>query len=607
MGKINNTNRYTFDVPSEKDFLVGTDGDGTNRKTRSYRIQDVIDLFPNQGVNQNNLGLLIGVGVIPDGSNIANVINSRPQFEVTERDITIFTCSKYVTIGEGFAGRPGTPVGMDIISYKYLLKLGKGWYGTSIDRPTITLDMFDLIEIFQSSITIPSTSDQLPVPYLIQNPDGLSALQAINTLGIYLVEAGKDVYFTITNVDGEGKEIVYRFVGATGVYGIGNTQVIATDLLTLGEMGIGSSNNIKVVKVNSNKAIGPSQTKASIVMALPTFTITENDLYVFGFREPVIVNGNQEILASSWLFKKGKGIYGVGSPLGILTDDDFELNFKEVLASFPIGNPVEYTNLDFYGNAGVDVITAINTSTDPIMILPATDNLLEKNRTVYKFIGAIGIYGLGNMQAVLGDLEELSPEVISIDTILDGDSTFTGDNIFEKVPQIEDNAVNPNDAVRFSQLEALLTDKADDNEVVLLQGAQTINDIKTFQNAPISQEDAVNADQLVRFGQIAKQKVFEVDLGTWDMDKDLTKNVVHSLDSNQWKTARVLAITVKNDDNDEYFNATNVISASFDNMYFKLLRELGDVFDNLNFDDTAGSYNRGWITFTYDLDAAPLP
>jgi hypothetical protein len=452
MAKINDTSRYTYDSPSEDDYLVGTDGDANTRKTRNYRIKDVMALFPASGVNQNNTVNYKRFGPIDIATNVADSVNAMQQFEVTETENVIFTCSKYFPrSGDGVQRIPGTPVDTDIYFYTYLFRLGKGFYGISVDTPTTPVALNDFIEIERVIATVASSTDQDPIIFTIPNATGLDKLNAINAGGTYVISSGKDVYFNVANVDGLGKNIIYRFVGVAGTYGVGGLQVLEADLITWHDSNTTSSatTNIKIVDVLP-MSLGAGQTKSGLINAMTPFTVSQNELYIFNFRTALVIGGRSYIFASSWFLKRGKGTYGATiNDTNVLRDSDLKLNFKEIVAASETTDDLVYYNLDAIDEN--NIVDAINVSPTAIVIDGVNFNVIEKDGVSYKFIGADGSYGEGLTQAVLADLEEIgdaanlisSDEDVIIASLMNRDNTFLQTNIFEKAVTIEDILILP--------------------------------------------------------------------------------------------------------------------------------------------------------------------
>lgn len=104
-------------------------------------------------------------------------------------------------------------------------------------------------------------------------------------------------------------------------------------------------------------------------------------------------------------------------------------------------------------------------------------------------------------------------------------------------------------------------------------------------------------------GTLLKTKVIEI--GDWDMDADDSVTVIHGISSAAIK-ARQITILILTDTSAFSVPLSNLISGgnvvqgvfTLNNSAVLLRRETGGDFDNINFDST--SFNRGWITITYE-------
>jgi hypothetical protein len=96
-----------------------------------------------------------------------------------------------------------------------------------------------------------------------------------------------------------------------------------------------------------------------------------------------------------------------------------------------------------------------------------------------------------------------------------------------------------------------------------------------------------------------------VNIGDWDMDTDGSKNVAHGL--SDFKKIRGIDVIIRNDsDTAPYHHLSNSPSAAIelwingiDNSNIGISRRASGNFDSTSYDST--SYNRGWITITYEL------
>lgn len=101
----------------------------------------------------------------------------------------------------------------------------------------------------------------------------------------------------------------------------------------------------------------------------------------------------------------------------------------------------------------------------------------------------------------------------------------------------------------------------------------------------------------------------EIEIGDWNMDSSSTSSVIHGLSTTEWKTVKNSIVTIRNDDDNEYYklemcdtsgNNTGGSIISIGSTVFNLARITGGFFDSTSFDST--SYNRGWVTFFYQPD-----
>jgi hypothetical protein len=95
-----------------------------------------------------------------------------------------------------------------------------------------------------------------------------------------------------------------------------------------------------------------------------------------------------------------------------------------------------------------------------------------------------------------------------------------------------------------------------------------------------------------------------VNIGDWDMDTTESKNVAHGLAD--FKKIRGIDVIIRNDsDSVPYHHLSgsngvlNVWVNGIDNSNIGLSRVAAGIFDTTAYDST--SYNRGWVTITYEL------
>jgi hypothetical protein len=459
MARINDTSRYAYDAPSTNDYVIGTDGDSTNKKTRNYRISDILQLFLDgseiDGIDQNNKFIEKSLGLVATETTVAEAVMALPEFQIGERELYVFTLTKKIYDEGAGSGSPTQNPIMKLYLFKYIFKKGKGYYGVETSNPTTELDMGDFIEMRRDEIEIASTTSENPVLYTVSNTNGQSAVNAINTSGTYAILDGKDAYFQVFNVGGLGGSIIYRFVGEEGSYGVGATQVVSGNLITIEELGIATASTTNIsIKESIPLFVPAGSTKAAVINALPTFTVSQNELYIFNVVETITstTSANVFLQTASYFLKRGKGVYGTGNPTAPLTESDFKLNFKESSSNTNSPKPVDYYNFDKSGED--DIVAAINASPTPVVKNNDNTTVVEFEGIKYNFVGANGSYGNGLLQADSEDIEELENDNYTIDeltevvtdSIVGSKNTFTEAQTFDKLIQLTSVSVLPTPA-----------------------------------------------------------------------------------------------------------------------------------------------------------------
>jgi hypothetical protein len=122
----------------------------------------------------------------------------------------------------------------------------------------------------------------------------------------------------------------------------------------------------------------------------------------------------------------------------------------------------------------------------------------------------------------------------------------------------------------------------------------------------------ISEGDMRQFGQDIADSLFagglglaikSVNIGDWDMDADESKNVAHGL--SDWQKIRSVDVVIRNDSNTAPYlhlsggSDKNLYINGIDNSNIGITRRAGSSFDGVNFDST--SYNRGWVTITYEL------
>ncbi len=93
-----------------------------------------------------------------------------------------------------------------------------------------------------------------------------------------------------------------------------------------------------------------------------------------------------------------------------------------------------------------------------------------------------------------------------------------------------------------------------------------------------------------------------IEIGIWDMDADESVFIAHGVD---FTKIRNVSHVVRNDANDFYsmiienWAAGSNIGMGIDSTNVILRRLPSGAYDNLDYNDTGGGYNRGWVTIEY--------
>lgn len=104
-----------------------------------------------------------------------------------------------------------------------------------------------------------------------------------------------------------------------------------------------------------------------------------------------------------------------------------------------------------------------------------------------------------------------------------------------------------------------------------------------------------------------------LNIGTWNMDTTDSLNVAHGLSATEWKTMTIISVDIRNDNDDTYYNIERVGGAgaattmggsvsSRNSTNIVLVRVENGIFDDAAFNNTSGSYNRGFINIEYTPD-----
>jgi len=95
-----------------------------------------------------------------------------------------------------------------------------------------------------------------------------------------------------------------------------------------------------------------------------------------------------------------------------------------------------------------------------------------------------------------------------------------------------------------------------------------------------------------------------IEMGPINLDTvaGFNMEIFHTMSATEWKTARLINITFRSD-NDDWYVQNSEYSAFFINeTSVNFTPTTAGLLDDAEFNNTAGSYNRGWITLEYTPD-----
>jgi hypothetical protein len=99
-----------------------------------------------------------------------------------------------------------------------------------------------------------------------------------------------------------------------------------------------------------------------------------------------------------------------------------------------------------------------------------------------------------------------------------------------------------------------------------------------------------------------------IEIGDWNMDSTINKNVSHLLAAGQYKDIRMINVTIRDDDDLNYYTLGNHTGNTavggfgvqrITSTVVILERVAGGAFTGISWNDTG--YNRGWVTITYEV------
>jgi hypothetical protein len=143
------------------------------------------------------------------------------------------------------------------------------------------------------------------------------------------------------------------------------------------------------------------------------------------------------------------------------------------------------------------------------------------------------------------------------------------------------------------------------NQGAAIVGVQRVDaTITKLDNSQVSQWsiEAIESGYDTRFDDYGlRRKTLE--LGDWDMDADISKEVAHGLIGGQWQGVRNVELVIRNDDDTSYYtghlaDSPEASVSGVQETNITIQRKVSGTFDGTDFNAT--SYNRGWATIWYE-------
>jgi hypothetical protein len=276
-----------------------------------------------------------------------------------------------------------------------------------------------------------------------ENQNGATSLYSVHTEDVsnphlavnsssnsFIIDSSiTDSYFMVYKNNVREKEYnLYRFIGANGTYGDGNTQAILGDFELV--TAFDSSNIVQSAPltfktivvgavINGTGIANDDISKAVNRSFRGIININSNEIVLFQVQRKVASANSFTIYNEQYYWTSGEGQINSNSELS-----DFELDYSLPILSTttyskgfdPKVIAVETSNVDSPAspvNAITDTVVVSDDDYDVYFIL-YNENVNSKEYKIYKFDGADGEYGVGgDSTAVNGDfdvVEKITPE-----------------------------------------------------------------------------------------------------------------------------------------------------------------------------------------------------
>jgi hypothetical protein len=262
MAKVSKTDVYPYDtLVTMLDYLLGTDING-NLKTKSYKVQDLADLFLSyvqenaEGLDQDNIFTIIDLGETGlieqiQGQNIdealveaeINTILQNNNLTITEKQIIILKLSVRINVVDD----ENNFISNVSQTRKYFFPLGKGVYEPLSN--SVTADELELAYVEATNIITDANVESNPNNVIFDLGDitGEDFLSYINTetnveypTGYPLVNTSKIYYFKWID---DGITYLYYFDEANSLNSYGNYGVDGDFIFQAGELVLFYSSN----------------------------------------------------------------------------------------------------------------------------------------------------------------------------------------------------------------------------------------------------------------------------------------------------------------------------------------------------------------------------
>ena len=418
MTRISNKEVLTLKTSlSFDDYGVITDSEG-NLKTRTFSFRDLYSLFGGgTPIIQNNLIPTF----VPNGSrsgypSVADAVNASSPL-VVEADEVLEVVNSYSLATDLFR----TTLKTDY----YLLRVGAGTYGVG---GTILSDS-DFMFVRGNDDTVLESTTALPprIIYIDTIDVDVTPEDIVNAQDEdYIITDDEDVFFFIRESLGTEKGLgrkIYRFVGAAGTYGLGNTDAVVSDFVLVNDFTGDSTRptddaqKITIREVIVGATIRSTGAITNIAEAVNNsfrgiISISKNEIVWFRVqRELAFSDGSKQLVTEAYAWNKGEGSISSDS---VLSDYTGRIEREEGLTT-------EKTSPSFGDIVIIDVISdavtnpskGLNESTSVIvnnndLYVKVTDELSDAkdpDYSLYRLTLGSGTYGSGGTATVDGDFE----------------------------------------------------------------------------------------------------------------------------------------------------------------------------------------------------------